>query len=39
MNRYRFSPPDVPVCCIRCYVFLALSLALSVALFVWAVTP
>ena len=38
-RRYRFAQPYTPMCCIRCYVYLALSLAISVALFVWAVTP
>ena len=38
MNRYRFSPPGVPMCCIRCYVFLALSLVALVVVFTWAVT-
>ena len=38
MTRYRFSSPGAPMCCIRCYALLALSVALSVALFVWAVT-
>ena len=38
MNRYRFSPPSAPVCCIRCYAVLALSLVALLVVFVWAVT-
>ena len=38
-RRYRFAQPYTPMCCVQCRVLLALSLALSVVLFVWAVTP
>ena len=37
MNRYRFSPPGVPVCCIHCYALLALSLVALVVVFAWSV--
>ena len=37
MNRHRFSTPGAPMCCIRCYALLALSLVALVVVFAWAV--